>query len=37
MTMRFISHLRPATVDYITTHSQTPIFRIVSRVDKRYI
>jgi len=22
---------------YITTHSQTPIFCIVSRVDKRYI
>jgi len=23
--------------DYITTHSQTPIFFIVSRVDKRYL
>jgi len=22
---------------YITTHSQTPIFCIVSRVDKRYL
>jgi len=27
------SHLE----SYITTHSQTPIFCIVSRVDKRYI
>ena len=25
------------TISYITTHSQTPIFCIVSRVDKRYL
>ena len=29
--------IRYQTLTYITTHSQTPIFCIVSRVDKRYL